>query len=268
MKDLIQRLVDAFKSFDKKIMDWLQSNYSNKKLSKFINNLTYFRFGASFAIPIIFAVFGGIAACGSLAIIGITDFLDGHLARGLDLCSDDGAKWDQRADKAMNIGSGLALLLVSPIAAITVAMEAVIAFINLAKKKMGLETDSSLIGKGKTALLIIALVSSFLVADLNIENVSMIINSILGGAAVIQGIAGVDYLKDIIVAKRKEKADDSETLTDYEKILLAENEKKKEQREVMRQEMINIHYPTYPPYAPSKGMVLDLTKEDQQQKAE
>ena len=80
----------------------------------------------------------------------LTDLVDGFIARHWNLTSELGKDLDALADKMFSGTLLLGASLTNPILLMNVALEMIIARINIHQKKLGKETASTLMGKGKT----------------------------------------------------------------------------------------------------------------------
>lgn len=109
---------------------------------------------------------------GATAFFGLTDAVDGFIARKFELTSELGATLDAVTDKLFAATLLTAASFANPILLCNLGLEAIIASINVSKKLKGLPVKSSLIGKIKTWFL-------FGLSGLGIVSPSLDIASIL-----------------------------------------------------------------------------------------
>ncbi len=92
-------------------------------------------------------------------IAAITDMLDGKLARKWNVVSEKGAKLDAIADKIFAIGLCISLTTIFPILWLLVALEIILAICNLIFHYKSHKTETLWIGKVKTTLLFLTIIS-------------------------------------------------------------------------------------------------------------
>lgn len=122
----------------------------------------------------------------------ITDLVDGFIARHWNLTSELGKDLDALADKMFSGTLLLGASLTNPILLMNVALEMIIARINIHQKKLGKETASTLMGKGKTWAL-------FALAGLGIAVPSLANTALLNALSIItaslQALTVGSYIK-------------------------------------------------------------------------
>lgn len=127
---------------------------SNKKAKKIIvNSLTLSRVIGTIIMPFYFNVLSPIMFITLVAIILFTDFLDGALARQWGVSTIFGSLADMTADKLFGISILIILLRMYPSMAIPLALETIIAGINVIAAKQGSIGKSSELGRIKTWVL-------------------------------------------------------------------------------------------------------------------
>ena len=138
-------------------------SHSIKKV--LVNLITGLRALGTFAIIPIFNAHGGITT--ALAAMGIflTDFIDGQLARRLNVQSFFGSLLDSISDKSFGIICMVLLALQNPIFWIPIALEGAIVYTNYVSVQKGNNIQSSNAGKAKTCLLGATIVASLLALE-------------------------------------------------------------------------------------------------------
>lgn len=103
------------------------------------------------------------------ALLGLTDCLDGFLARKWNVTSNYGQKLDAVSDKLFAIGIASPILITNPLLILpTILLETVIGSINFKSQIKGNNPKSTLLGKFKTTVLYVFLASIYLTKALNI----------------------------------------------------------------------------------------------------
>ncbi len=122
----------------------------DNKLSLIPNWLSFSRVIGSYAIPtMIYTGASAPALFGTIGFIGISDFLDGKIARALKVESEEGALVDAVADKFFSINLILGILPKAPLFLINGLLESQISYINGKAYADGKNPQSSLLGKIK-----------------------------------------------------------------------------------------------------------------------
>ncbi len=179
----------------------MKKEFSNSPVKYIPNILTVIRIGA---IPAIVAtnLMGMYIPSLAIALAAAgTDKVDGVLARVLKAKSSFGEKLDTLADKGLSATLAALNIMVSPIFAITLSMEALIGIINLKAHKDGLNTESSKIGKVKT----FALYASLLVglSSTVVTNITPLLIITFGAATYLQVKTFHDYHKNYEKQRRR-----------------------------------------------------------------
>lgn len=129
----------------------------------FVNLLTALRLIATFFLPLIWNFLPAIGILITVAIILLTDFFDGFLARRFNVQTLFGSLADVIADKTFGIVLILIVAAHNPIYYALVILELCIAIINISGSLLGATTKSSFLGKCKMWLLGIATLCGLLV---------------------------------------------------------------------------------------------------------
>lgn len=104
------------------------------------------------------------------AICGLSDAVDGKVARALDAETEFGAKFDQIVDKGFAVSLMIPLIEKDPKWATIILGELAIALTNLEKEAKGKKVDSSIEGKIKTVVLFSAIALTYLSDALNLKD--------------------------------------------------------------------------------------------------
>ncbi len=134
-----------------------------------------------------------VGATIAVGITGLTDGLDGFLARKLNATSRLGKDLDAFSDKIFTLGITLPIIIFEPILLINLALEAIISKINVSAKMKGADVKSSILGKTKTLMLSVLLGASYLNLTIPIPN--LIIPTLLVTTTLLQTGAIIDYNK-------------------------------------------------------------------------
>lgn len=159
------------------------------------NILTFSRAIAPIPINILFFT-GNIPA--ALVVCGLTfltDAIDGPIARKTNSQSQFGADLDAICDKLLIAGIALPIIITNPFMIINVLLEGLISLTNINAKLNNKNPKSSLLGKAKTWVLSLTILSGYITSLLNI-NISLL-NSILMiiPAVLAQSVTYISYLK-------------------------------------------------------------------------
>ena len=127
-----------------------------------VNLITFIRVIGTFLIPFVNNYLSPQQFIIYIALIFMTDTLDGMLARLFKVCTLFGAILDSAADKLFGIATLLVLARVYPIMYLLVILEIVILLINTISGSKGANSKSSKIGKCKTWILAIAIVLGYI----------------------------------------------------------------------------------------------------------
>jgi len=132
-------------------------------------------------------------------IAALTDWLDGYLARKLDLISDFGKFMDPLADKMLTTAAFLIFidqnLIASWIIFIVLTREFIVSGLRMAAASKGVVIAAGFLGKFKTVLQFITIISLLIIPSLHALNVVLIYAMTI--ATVISGIEYV--MKNITV---------------------------------------------------------------------
>ena len=155
------------------------------------NILTFMRLILAIPVGLLFYINPAMSIT-LISILWLTDALDGRIARKFDLQSKLGADMDTIADKLMFLGSAIPLLATFPIIILNLALEAVIAGVNVYGRMKNVDTRTVKSGKVKTVSLALMLVLSYLVQFVNIPIV--ILGILIGFTTCLQFVAIKDYI--------------------------------------------------------------------------
>jgi len=158
------------------------------------------------------------------AAFALTDAFDGFLARKWNATSDFGRNLDPICDKFFVLGIIIPFLN-NPSMITTLALEGVIAIVNLKSAFKNNEPRSTYLGKGKTVLLSVLITLSYLFKAIGINLDALLPLAILTN--VTQGLTALDYMhidnnKDIvkevekIVKEEKQPEEEKEKTTKQE----------------------------------------------------
>lgn len=181
-----------FSDYNEQINDALNDLKTKGKRHKQIPNiLTVLRLTAPFFI--IPAAFSGNVALAALltAGFGLTDFVDGFIARKWNLTSELGKDLDAVCDKVFAGTLLIAASFTNPILLCNLALEGAIAGVNIFKTLKGEEVHSTFVGKAKTWALF-SLVGLGLISPL--LNLSTPLSIMSGLTSAMQGLTIVSYL--------------------------------------------------------------------------
>ena len=215
-----------FKDAKKNIEDLKSIKTAYKQIP---NLLTFSRAIAPIFINILF--FSGnipdaLVVCG---LTFLTDAFDGPIARKLNIQSEFGADLDAICDKILIAGIALPIVILNPIMIINVLLETMISITNVKAKLKGQKPKSTKLGKLKTWVLSLTVLSGYITSLLNI-NLSLAKSLLMITPAILfQSATFLEYLK--INKKEIETSQNEEEITktpinDLDE--LKENEKKLE----------------------------------------
>lgn len=130
------------------------------------------------------------------AICGLSDAVDGKVARKLDAETEFGAKFDQVVDKGFAISLIVPLIEKDPKWANIILGELAIALTNLEKEAKGKKVDSSVQGKIKTVVLFSAIALTYLTDALNMKDplVKKALDLLFGASVAMEIITLAGYL--------------------------------------------------------------------------
>ena len=135
-----------------------------------------------------------------IAILFLTDFIDGKLARKYNVQTIYGSMMDTIGDKAMSIGLSIILIKNVPIIILPLIGEIIISLINIIGEILGKKTESSPLGKIKMWIVSITIIICYIIyfkkINIKIEYIGCLITFIL------QTFVIIDYIKRL---KKKQK---------------------------------------------------------------
>lgn len=182
------------------------------------NILTFSRAVAPIPINILFFtgnIHAALIVCG---ITFLTDAFDGAIARKLNAQSQFGADLDAICDKLLIAGISIPIITLNPLMLINVILEALISITNIKAKLNNKNPKSSLIGKAKTWVLSLTVLSGYITTLLNIninllKSILMIIPTTLT-----QSATYIEYRKrnKLIKEKNMDKENVSKDITKEE----------------------------------------------------
>lgn len=153
-----------------------------EEMKIFVNVLTIIRLLATFILPVLWTFLSPITLIVVVALILLTDFFDGMLARKFHVQTLFGSIADAVADKMFGIIILLIIARYQNLFYIPVVLEIVIALINVTAAFLGATTKSSFIGKSKMWLLglatICGIVAIFETDIINFVNINFISNAL------------------------------------------------------------------------------------------
>ena len=128
----------------------------------FVNLLTTSRFLLTIIMIILEKNISHIKFILTIALLFLTDFIDGKLARKYNVQTVYGSNMDTIADKALSLGLMLPLIEKIKVIIPIFIGEIIISLINTTAKIIGKKTKSSNIGKIKTWLIAMTIIISYL----------------------------------------------------------------------------------------------------------
>lgn len=222
---------EIFENYKKLIDEAIQELKTKGERHKQIPNLlTVSRLFSPFIIiPI--AITGNIPLTLVLAAsFGLTDFLDGKIARKYNLSSELGKELDAIVDKVFSTTLLLAASFANPSLIANVTLEAVIASINTHQKLNGIDPESSQVGRIKTWALFSLAILGIAVPQLS---GSTLINSLGIITAALQGLTISSYLTKENKIKNQETKE--KQLEELEMILKVEETKEEKEKQKTKQ---------------------------------
>ena len=164
-----------------------------------VNVITTFRFLYTMILPILKGRISRLAFIINIALLFLTDFIDGMLARKYKVQTLYGSTMDTIADKTLSIV--LIVLLIEKIEIVSLMLigEIIIACVNVYSLIKGKKTKSSIIGKLKMWFISIAIILGYMYYFNIIGYTPVLIISIL--TIIIQIATIIDYI--ITLSKQK-----------------------------------------------------------------
>lgn len=189
-------------------------NNEYKRNLVLVNTITGIRvIGALLLFPIYY-LFGSFYAGLVTIFFLLTDWIDGFLARKLNVSTFFGAIFDSMSDKLFNIVALVILCFMNNIMIIPIIMELFILLIGYNEAFMGSNVASSKIGKIKTLLLDITLILNFVVFGftdfcnifnftINFYGLELVTNIITYIAIIFETITLINYILKSVFSKNK-----------------------------------------------------------------
>jgi len=164
----------------------------NKDIKQIPNLLTLSRlFSPITIIPLVLS--GNLLLAGiAVGIFGITDLLDGFLARKLNAKSEFGTLLDAFTDKVFVLSLIVPLAVLNPVFWISVLFEITIGLVNVNSKINGNNPKTIFIGKVKTACLFLLMSLGYLS---NFFSLNSFINALTIGTGILQLTCIDKYIK-------------------------------------------------------------------------
>lgn len=209
---MIKEVVKQYKKYRNEYINNLKNEKNKIKRIKLQipNILTRSRILAPFILVPCTIVGNFALATIIIALLGLTDCLDGFLARKWNATSNYGQKLDAISDKLFAIGIAIPILITNPLLILpTIILETVIGSINFKSQIKGNNPKSTLLGKFKTTVLYVFLASIYLTKALNI---SLSLFALTCGTNILQLTTAVQYYvieKKKNNNKRKEKKEEN-----------------------------------------------------------
>lgn len=166
-----------------------------------VNVITTFRFVYTLFLPFLHTRISKLAFLINIALVFLTDSIDGTLARKFKVQTIFGSTMDTIADKTLSIVLMFLLIKKVPIISLMLVGEIIIAVINIYSVLRGKKTKSSLIGKLKMWFLGISIILGFMNYFDIINYKLVIIATFITG--LIQIITIIDYI--VSLTKQQEK---------------------------------------------------------------
>lgn len=166
MKEYMKNYLKYFKEEGKKCLDELKNIKTAYK--QVPNILTISRLLATIPINIFYFTGNIPAALITCAAAALTDMVDGKYARKFNCASKFGADLDAICDKLFIILMSIPIVIQNPFMLVNLGLEAGITITNLNTEKNGKHVKSEMIGKIKTWVLSLTVLTSYLLPLLNI----------------------------------------------------------------------------------------------------
>ena len=231
MKEEKNGIFENYKKLFKEALDDLKTK--GKRHNQIPNILTVLRLTAPFfIIPAAFS--GNIPlAMGLTAGFGLTDFVDGFIARKFNLTSELGKDLDAVCDKVFAGTLLIAASFANPILLCNLALEGAISGINIYKSIKGEEVHSTFVGKVKTWALF-SLAGFGLVAPLLNANIPLA--ALVGLTSAMQGLTIMSYITKNDDNKPKGNKNNSENGNEQE----PQDEIKVEPKEPTKEKILDV----------------------------
>lgn len=193
MKEKFKNYTDKFFKEAKKNLNDLKSIKTAHK--QIPNLLTISRAIAPILINILFFTGNIIGALGVCGLTFLTDAFDGAIARKLNVQSKFGADLDAICDKVLIAGIALPIVILNPIMIINIILEILISITNIKAELDNKKPKSTKLGKIKTWILSLTVLSGYVTSLLNI-NLSLAKSLLMITPAILsQSATFFEYLK-------------------------------------------------------------------------
>lgn len=223
---------NLFKEARKNLNDLKSTKTAYKQIP---NLLTFSRAITPIFINILFFlgnIPGALVVCG---LTFLTDAFDGLIARKLNIQSEFGADLDAICDKALIVGIALPIIILNPIMIINVILEAMISITNIKAELNGKKPKSTKLGKLKTWVLSLTILSGYVTSLLNIDLTLLKSLLIITPAVLFQSATFLEYLQ--INKKEKDEAENTENEKRETSILDLETVKEEKKEKAMKKEV-------------------------------
>ena len=221
-----------FKEARKNLNDLKSSKTAYKQIP---NLLTFSRAIAPIFINILFFsgnILGALAVCG---LTFLTDAFDGVIARKLNIQSEFGADLDAICDKVLIAGIALPIIILNPIMIANVILETLISITNIRAELNGKKPKSTKLGKLKTWVLSLTVLSGYVTSLLNINLTLLKSLLMITPAVLFQSATFLEYLQ--INKKETDEAENTEDEKKETSIIDLETVKQKEKEKTIKKEV-------------------------------
>lgn len=132
-----------------------------------VNLLTTIRIIGVFCLLPIYLKYGGVAAAILSIACYLTDLIDGALARKCHVATFFGSGFDGLADKLFSCANLVVLFTITKYAIIPILFELTIIIIQYIKFEKNINVKSSFVGKAKTWVVSLTVITLYLLIDIN-----------------------------------------------------------------------------------------------------
>ncbi len=178
----------------KNIKQTLKKDLQNKK-AWIPNSITMLRLFGPIIIPKMAFSKKALGTLGATALLALTDFADGKIARKLNAETELGAKLDPIVDKVFALGLLGQAIPSNPAMTVPLILEGIIATINTTSLINGGAPKSNQIGRLKMWPLSAAIISEYLAIASEKPQLKTAANACLIGSTVLEGINIFEYYK-------------------------------------------------------------------------
>lgn len=137
-----------------------------------VNLLTSIRIIGVVCLVPIYLNEGGLAAAAWSVFCYLTDWIDGILARKWHVATFFGSMFDGAADKLFSLANLFILFAISKFAIFPIICEVIIVIIQTIKYNNNINVKSSMVGKAKTWVVSLTVISLYLISD--IESITIL----------------------------------------------------------------------------------------------